>query len=634
MADQPRESKFFDRLERMFSASIILRKSGTKQLKVFDIGDKQNTYQNLATNFFTDRFTRLYQAKRHYQTARVSPFLQQRLRLYQDYELMDQDSIVSSAFDIYADESTTANSLGEILTIKTSNEQVKDVLHNLYYDILNIDYTGWQAIRNMLKYGDCYWLLHIVEGLGIINYTPLSVYDVVREEAPNGDGSSDVRFMYEGIDGKGEYSEYEVAHFRHASDTNFFPYGKSIAEAGRREWKKLQLMEDAMLIHRVMRAPEKRVFKVDVGSVPPEEIDMFMNSIMSQIRKSPLVDPQTGDYNLEYNMMNMTEDFWLPVRGGDSGTQIESLGGLNFDANEDVEYFKSKVISSLKVPKAFLGYDENVVGKATLAQEDVRFARTIQRVQKMVISELKKVGIVHLLSQGFTGEEFFDIELSLNNPSTILQQEHLEIFQTQMSLARDAQDAGIPSSIIYRDVFKYSDEEIQDVRYELTKDWKRYFRRDQIRNEGNDPFVSNQKMDSGGAGGAGGPGGEGGESGMGGGDMGENLGTGEHSNKVGRPTEGPKYGKDGSARGRDPLGKDDMGTYYNKDIRDKYAGGSPMALQDGWTPVEEDLEPVMGKTQGKVGILSDSKIRGLDVFLERIKHSMDSKKVLNESNDS
>ena len=196
-------------------------------------------------------------------------------------------------------------------------------------------------------------------------------------------------------------------------------------------------MEDAMLIHRVMRAPEKRVFKVDVGNIPPQEVDQYMEKLMNKTKKIPYLDPNTGDYNLRFNLQNMVEDFYLPVRGSDSGTSIEPLSGMEFTGIDDINYLKNKMLAALKIPKAFLGYEEDLSGKATLASEDVRFAKTINRIQKILVSELKKIAIVHLYSQGYTDDQLVNFDLELTNPSVILETEKVKIWSDKVTLAKD-----------------------------------------------------------------------------------------------------------------------------------------------------------------------------------------------------
>ena len=173
-------------------------------------------------------------------------------------------------------------------------------------------------------------------------------------------------------------------------------------------------MEDAMLVHRIVRAPEKRIFYVDIGNIPPAEVENFMQKTISQMKRTPYVDQQTGDYNLKYNMQNLLEDFYMPVRGGESATKIDTTPGLQYDGIQDVEYLRDKLFAALKIPKAFLGYDENTDGKATLAAEDIRFARTIERIQRIILSELYKIAVVHLYTQGYDGDDLVNFELNLN----------------------------------------------------------------------------------------------------------------------------------------------------------------------------------------------------------------------------
>jgi hypothetical protein len=238
-----------------------------------------------------------------------------------------------------------------------------------------------------------------------------------------------------------------------------------------------------------MRAPEKRIFKVDIGNIPPNEVDNFMNQIINKMKKTPVIDQKTGDYNLRYNMESITEDYYLPVRGGDSGTSIDTLPGLGNDgAIEDVEYLKNKMMAALKVPKAFLGYEENVGSKATLAAEDVRFARTIERLQKIICAELEKVAIVHLYTQGFEDAELINFELELTNPSMIHQQEKLELLTQQVEIANSLIENKIMSrEWIYDNIFELNDGDKKTIFDGIVEDRKQVFRFEQIETEGSDP---------------------------------------------------------------------------------------------------------------------------------------------------
>ena len=239
-----------------------------------------------------------------------------------------------------------------------------------------------------------------------------------------------------------------------------------------------------------MRAPEKRVFKIDVGNIPPREVEQFMQRIINKMKKIPVIDQSTGEYNLKYNMESVTEDYFLPVRGGDTGTEVETLPGLsNNDQIDDIEYLRNKLMASLRIPKAFLGYEEGLSGgKATLAAEDVRFARTIERLQKIVVSELTKIGIVHLYSQGFDDAELIDFDLELQNPSMIHEQEKLELMNQQLEIAEKAMEVKLFSrKWVYDNIFDFSDEEKVQVYKDIVEDTKQKFRLEQIETEGQDP---------------------------------------------------------------------------------------------------------------------------------------------------
>jgi hypothetical protein len=367
------DSTLYGKLKKLFSTNVVVRNVGGKQLKVADTDNNQA----VVTNAMRDKYSRVHTASafghgQGNQYGMNMAYQTQRIQLFRDYDTMDNDPIIASALDIYADESTVKNEYGEILTINSDNGRIKEVLHNLFYDILNIEFNLWWWVRNMVKYGDLFMFLEISPEYGIHNVMPLSVYDTIRMEGTKPENPHYVFFESLGVHGnQAKFENYEIAHFRLMSDGNFLPYGKSMIESARRIFRQLTLMEDAMMIHRIMRAPEKRVVKVDIGTIPPGDVDAYMEKLITKMKKVPFVDPQTGDYNLRYNMQNLTEDFFLPVRGSDSGTSIDNLSGLEYNSIEDIEYLSNKLFAALKIPKAFLGYDENVNGKATLAAEDV-----------------------------------------------------------------------------------------------------------------------------------------------------------------------------------------------------------------------------------------------------------------------
>ena len=555
MAEQ-NNSSFFNRLTKLFSTQAIVKVDKDGKRKVVDVDDRQQGSTNLLN--LRDRYTKLQRSFYGDQMAAQSmAYHQVRRELFRDYDAMDNDPIISSALDIYADECTLKNEFGEVVQIKSKNEKVKDILENLFYDILNIEFNLWSWTRNMVKYGDFFLLQEIQPGVGIINVRPLPVYETERLENTDPNNRNYIKFkVNHDPNGKGEYENYEIVHFRLLSDTNFLPYGKAMIENGRRIWKQVSLMEDAMLIHRIMRAPDKRVFKIDIGNIPPNEVDTYMKGIIDQMKKVPYVDESTGEYNLKFNLQNMLEDYYLPVRGGQSGTEIDSLSGMEFGGIDDIEYLKNRLMAALKVPKAFIGYEEGVEGKATLAQQDIRFARSVERIQKIVLSELTKIAIVHLYAQGYEDEELVNFELELTGPSVIYEQEKSNLWSEKVSLVRDMKDLKMVSQEwMYKNIFNMSEDEWKLEQAKVINDLKLGFRQQQIEDEGNDPTktgesfgtphdlaaLSQQEGDGGGGGGN---------------SFSENEGGSPEGGfeGAGRPKEGNTYGKDKSPFGRDPIG--------------------------------------------------------------------------------
>ena len=595
------DTTVFTRLRRLFSTDVLIRNVGGNKLKVLDFSKYQQTGQ-VETNSMIDRYNRLYTTNQmpvynpalNYQTLRT--------QLYSDYEAMDTDAIIASALDILCDESTLKNSMGEVLQIKSSDEHLQKILYNLFYDVLNIEFNLWMWIRQMCKYGDFFLKLEIAEKFGVYNVIPYTAYNIIREEKINETNNHQVevkfKFDPDGLSGGGEYGgyfgglqgagnkgnsgraiyfdNYEIAHFRLLSDVNYLPYGRSYIEPARKLFKQYTLMEDAMLVHRIVRAPEKRIFYVNVGAIPPAEIENFMQKTISKMKRTPYIDQNTGDYNLKYNMQNMLEDFYIPVRGNDASTKIETTPGLSYDGITDIEYLRDKLFAALKVPKAFLGYDENTDGKATLAAEDIRFARTVERIQRIILSELYKIAVVHLYTQGYDGDDLVNFEINLTTPSIIYDQERVALLKEKMDLAQTMVDSKLfPSDFVYDHLFHFSEDEYSEFRDLVREDSKRKFRNAQLEAEGNDPVESGQSYGT--------PHdlaslyGKGRYY-----DDPENLPAGYNEKEKGRPEEKVSNinTQDGNF-GKDRLGVKTMKGDENESnsIKPTYKGGSPLALE-------------------------------------------------------
>ena len=589
------QTDIFTRLKRLFSTDVVIRSEGGGQLKVID-PDRIQTTGEFQTNSIVDKFGKIYtnpaatsllgsQFNVQYQYLRTY--------LYSDYDVMDTDAIVASALDIIADECTLKNDQGEVLQIRSSDDDIQKILYNLFYDVLNIEFNLWSWIRQMCKYGDFFLKLEIAEKFGIYNVIPYTAYHIQRRENFDMKNPAKVQFLYspdgyytggsgyyqtpntQPTDNQIVFDNYEMAHFRLITDVNYLPYGRSYLEPARRLFKQYVLMEDAMLIHRIARAPEKRIFYVNVGNIPPQDVDAFMQKTINTMKKTPLMDEKTGEYNLKYNMQNILEDFYIPVRGNDTATKIETTKGLEYNGIEDVAYLRDKLFAALKVPKAFMGYEKDLTGKATLAAEDIRFARTINRIQSIIMSELYKIALIHLYTQGYDGEQLTNFELGLTTPSIIYDQEKIALLKEKVDLATNIINSKLlPTDWVYDNVFHFSEDQYDEYRDLLMEDQKRAFRMQQIADEGNDPLETGKSYGT--------PH-----------DLASLYGRGRYEegsvpdgydekNPLGRPEEkASNINTQDNALGKDRIGKISMKVDDQEEFgKANYKGGSPLALEN------------------------------------------------------
>jgi len=458
-----------------------------------------------------------------------------RMARYSDFSEMEATPEISSALDIYAEECVSPDANGDVLHIYSENRMIKKHLTELFYDTLNVDFNLAMWVRNLCKYGDFFLFNDIHPEYGVINAYPIPIAEIEREEGFDKTDPSAVRFRWV-TQGNRVLENWQVSHFRLLGNDAFLPYGSSVLEGARRVWRQLILIEDAMLVYRVIRSPERRVFYIDVGNIPPENIADYLEQAQTSLKRNAVINKSTGQVDLRYNPLSVDEDYFLPVRGGESGTRIDTLaGGSNTTAIEDVEYIQKKLFSALKIPKAYLGYDEDIGAKATLAQEDIRFSRTIQRIQKTIVSELNKVAMIHLYTCGFTDEDLLNFDLKLSNPSSIAQQQKLELIRTKFEIASSAPESIVDREWVRKNILDLTDDEIQRIERGKKKDKLSDMELEGVQLKNDNPFAfgdegeGGEGGDSGGMGDLGGGGETGGEEAGGGGGL-EGLFAGDMKN--------------------------------------------------------------------------------------------------------
>lgn len=396
-----------------------------------------------------------------------------RLASYYDYESMEFTPEISAALDIVSEEACTISERGYMLNIYSESKRIKAILGDLFNNVLDIESNLPMWVRNTCKYGDNFVYLKIDPEKGIVGASQLPNIEIERiEKGMNTYRTNDtdkeereVKFIWKNKNM--EFNTWEVAHFRLLADDRRLPYGTSMLEKSRRIWKQLLLAEDAMLIYRTSRAPERRVFKVYVGNMEDQDVEAYVQRVANKFKRDPIVDKDTGNVDLRYNQMAVDQDFFIPVRDLSAPNPIETLpGAQNLAEIADIEYIQKKLLAALRIPKAFLGF-EDVVGEGkNLAIQDIRFARSINRIQKSIIQELNKIAIIHLYMLGFE-EELGNFTLGLTNPSTQSELLKIEQWKEKITLYKDAvTDPGsgiqaVSATWGKKHILGFSDEEIK-----------------------------------------------------------------------------------------------------------------------------------------------------------------------------
>jgi len=537
-------SPLFKRLTRLFSGPIVnYRAQIARQERRNELDKYRYRFRSLSGQEFkraTDNLSQNYNLLSSHAMRN-----QNRGERYQDFEQMEYMPEIASAIDIYADEMTTSNEFDRLLTVDCLNLEIKTILDSLFYDALNIEFNAFGWARSMVKFGDFFLYLDVDEKLGVKSVIGLPSEELERLEGQDPSNPNYVQYQWNGAGMT--FEDWQVAHFRILGNDKYSPYGTSILDPARRIWRQLVLLEDAMIAYRVVRAPERRVFKIDVGNIPPQDVPQYMEKVKTEMKRNQLVTPTSGRVDLRYNPLSLEEDYFIPMRGG-VGSDIVSLpGAKSLDDIEDVKYLRDKMFSALKVPQSYLtNLEGDNEDKTTLAQKDIRFARTIQRLQRSIMSELEKIAVVHLYTIGFRGEDLVSFKLSLNNPSRLAELQQLEYMRTKFDIANAVPEGVYSKRWLSKNILGMSDDEFLRNQRETFYD-KKY----QQALEGVQEQAAAGEM--GGALGGDLGGGLGGD--LGGGDLGGDLGGGDLGGDLGG--EEPAGEEDDSALLTAPARKDD-----------------------------------------------------------------------------
>lgn len=402
--------------------------------------------------------------------------------MYRDVELMDAYPEIGAALDIYADESCVTNNKGQIINVYSDSSRIKSIVEDLLVNRLNIQITAPMIIRAMCKYGNEFMLLNVDSENGVIGWKQLPVSEMERNEngitnpysmytTSSNDKSTktdDITFTWLGQSEMIPFRNWQIGHFRLLTDSIFMPYGNSILNKARRHWRLLSMMEDMMLIYRMERSIERRVYKIYVGAIDDKDVPSYIEDIADNFKRTPIIDPMTGQIDLRKNIMKIDDDIFIPVRDPSAPNPIDTLtAGQNLTAIDDIKYIQLKVLAGLRIPKSFLNFENEVGNGNNLSLLDVRFSRVINRIQQAFLMELTKVVTIHLYLLGFT-DDLTNFNLTMNNPSTQAEQLEIENLEKKITAVRDAVSDpgnGIPIMSLTRaqkEILNWSDDDIKN----------------------------------------------------------------------------------------------------------------------------------------------------------------------------
>ena len=456
-------SPLFQRLTKLFSGPIVnYRAQQVRNNRRYSVDKYAPKFRTVGGQGFKRKSYNPYET---ISSAMMNNY--NRAERYADFDQMEFMPELASAMDIYADEITTHSEFHKSLIIDCQNEEIKEILNTLFFKVLNVDSNLFGWVRSMCKYGDFFGYLDIDEKIGIKSFIGLPVNEIERMEGT--DPSNPNYLQYQWNTGGLTFENWQMAHFRILGNDKYQPYGTSVLDAGRRIWRQLTLLEDAMIAYKIVRSPQRKQFEIDVGGIPPEEVEQYMQKIITMMKRHQVVNDDNGRIDLRYNPLSIEEDYYIPARNGTPSVKIGTVQGDSWaTAIDDVKYLQNKLFAAIKIPMTYLIRGEGASEEqASLAQKDIRFARTIQRIQRAVVAELDKMATIHLYTLGYRGNDLINFNLKLHNPSRVSMLQEMEMLSSRLDAAAKARQDVYSNRWISKNILGVSEEEF--VRFSREK---------------------------------------------------------------------------------------------------------------------------------------------------------------------
>jgi hypothetical protein len=418
-----------------------------------------------------------------------------RQRLYAVYREMYSQIFIKNALNVIKNETAQKNDNHNLLDFISDNQDVIDDANELFFDILDINYELKPLILETCQMGDNFYeivlddyenpttIVHLQhlpqEKMSIIEQNgKIKFYLYTYEEDISITGRQVVdpmSFMNMSDDKNRSFQVFmpwQIVHFK-IKDRESDPYGRSLLFAGTKDYRRLALLEDAMLVYRLSRAPERRIFYVDVGQLNSVDAKIFLNKIKNTFKKESIIDSD-GNLSERSNVMSLMEDFYIPVREGSSGTKIEQLqAGQQLNEIKDLEYFKDKILRLLNIPLPYIGgsADGNMQDiNKSLSSIDIKFANYIEEIQSYITKGLNKILALQLILKKYKNEEIINFKIQFTAPSNLAELIKLDYMNQQIQIAASMKGLQMFSdNTIYKKVFQYSKKEIYKEKYELTQ---------------------------------------------------------------------------------------------------------------------------------------------------------------------
>jgi hypothetical protein len=458
-------STLFQQLTRLMSGPLVRHRSqAERQLRKRNLLKFSNRFKSTSgLKFRREQYNPFEALNTQYMAA------QARVERYMDFEQMEF-GFLKSVLSIYADEMTTSSPINPMIRINCPNEEIKFVLQSLYRDILQLDFNLFGWARNMCKYGDFFLYLDIDETKGIKSCMGLPVSEIERLEGQDPENPEYIQFQWNASGMTFEH--WQVAHFRVLGDDKYAPYGTSVLDAARRVWRQFVMLQDAVMAYRIVRSPERKVFYIDTSAIAPEDREQYVQRVATSFKRNQVINSDTGKIDLRYNPYSVEEDYYIATNGEESKTRIETLpGGAYTGDMDDVKFWRDQVFAAVMVPESYL-FNDGSEDQTTLAQKDIRFARTIQRLQKSLIEGLEKIGTTHLYILGYRGDDIINFNLTMNNPSKIAELQELEQWRTKFGVAAAVTEGYFSRRWVVEHIFGISNEEYLRCQREMFFDAK------------------------------------------------------------------------------------------------------------------------------------------------------------------